>query len=183
LILSAMPAPCRSALDVGCGDGTLLVKLAERADAVVGIDASEAMAERARRSISNPRVEIVHGDFLAHDFGDRRFDFITCVAALHHMDFRAALGRMTRLLRPAGRFVVVGIARPNTLKDFAFHAAGLTVTQLERRRRTLDDPRAPLADPDMTYADVERAAVGMLPGAQFRRLLLCRYLLAWTKPA
>jgi ubiquinone/menaquinone biosynthesis C-methylase UbiE len=182
LLLSAMPAPCRSALDVGCGDGTLLAKLAERADTAVGIDASEAMVERARRTIANRDIELVRADFLVHDFGGRQFDFITCVAALHHMDFGAAIARMSGLLRPAGRFAVLGLARPNTPRDFALHAAGIAVTQLERRRRTLDDPRAPLRDPDMTYSEVERAAAAMLPGVQFRRLLLCRYLLTWTKP-
>jgi ubiquinone/menaquinone biosynthesis C-methylase UbiE len=158
------------------------VKLAERADAVVGIDVSKAMIERARRTIPDPGIELVHADVLGHDFGGRQFDFITCVAALHHMDFIAALGRMRQLLRPAGRVAILGLARPSTPRDFAFHAVGMAVTQLERRRRTLDDPRAPLRDPDMTYTEVERAASQTLPGARFRRLLLCRYLLTWTKP-
>jgi ubiquinone/menaquinone biosynthesis C-methylase UbiE len=159
------------------------VKLAERAGAVVGIDASEAMVERARRTIPGSGIELVHDDFLVHDFGGRGFDFITCVAALHHMNFGAALERMASLLRRTGRFAILGLAKPSTPRDFAFHAAGLVVTRFERTRRTLYDPRAPLADPDMTYTDVERAATEMLPGAEFRRLLLCRYLLTWTKSA
>jgi 2-polyprenyl-3-methyl-5-hydroxy-6-metoxy-1,4-benzoquinol methylase len=183
LMLRAMPSPCRAALDVGCGDGTLLRKLAERAETVTGIDISAAMVGRARLEISNPRVELVHDDVLRHDFAGRQFDFITCVATIHHMDFRAAIGRMASLLRRNGTLAIAGLARRSTPKDFVFDAAGLVAGRLEGMRRTLHDPGAPLVDPVMTYTEVERAASDALPGARFRRLLLFRYLLTWTKPA
>jgi hypothetical protein len=57
------------------------------------------------------------------------------------------------------------------------------MSRLLRLRHGLRDPGAPLAEPTMTYADVERVAAGMLPGVSFRRLLLFRYHLTWTKPA
>jgi hypothetical protein len=39
---------------------------------------------------------------------------ITSVAALHHMDARAALDRMSQLLAPGGRLAIVGLARTVT---------------------------------------------------------------------
>lgn len=183
VLLRAMPSPCRAALDVGCGDGTLLEKLRERAAMVVAIDASAAMIERARANAPARGVQLIHGDVLAHDFGDRRFDFIACVATIHHMEFSTALARLAWLLEPGGTLAVVGLARSSTARDLAFDAAGFGVSRLLRMRHALHDPGAPLAEPTITYADVERAAAGMLPGASFRRLLLFRYLLTWTKPA
>ncbi len=49
MILAAVPPGCRPALDVGCGDGLLAVRLAERAKRVVGVDLSEEMIAQARR--------------------------------------------------------------------------------------------------------------------------------------
>lgn len=183
LLLRAMPSPCRAALDAGCGDGTLVRKLAERAATVVGIDANAAMIERAREHRSASSALLIHGDFLEYDFGESRFDFIACVAALHHMDLRAALGRMASLLQRNGTLAVIGLARSSTARDLAFDLAGFAVTRLVRMQRALHDPGAPLADPTMTYAEIERTAIGMLPGAGFRRLVLFRYLLTWTKTA
>lgn len=49
LLLRSVPARCRAALDVGCGDGTFARELASRASKVTGVDLSESMIERAER--------------------------------------------------------------------------------------------------------------------------------------
>jgi 2-polyprenyl-3-methyl-5-hydroxy-6-metoxy-1,4-benzoquinol methylase len=183
VLLRAMPSLCRTALDVGCGDGTLLQSLHQRAATVVGIDASAAMIDRARANVSARGAQLIHGDVLTYDFGGRRFDFIACVAAIHHVEFRTALARLASLLERNGTLAVVGLARSSSARDVAFDAAGFAVSRLLRMRHALHDPGAPLAATTMTYADVERIAAGMLPGVSFRRLLLFRYLLTWTKPA
>jgi hypothetical protein len=38
-------------------------------------------------------------------------------------------------------------------------------------------------EPDMTWAQVRKTAARLLPGARYRRHLLWRYSLVWTKPA
>jgi hypothetical protein len=38
-------------------------------------------------------------------------------------------------------------------------------------------------EPDMTWAQVRKSAARLLPGARYRRHLLWRYSLVWTKPA
>ena len=42
---------------------------------------------------------------------------------------------------------------------------------------------APIMDPDMSWSQVRKAAVRALPGARYRRHLLWRYSVIWTKPA
>jgi SAM-dependent methyltransferase len=181
LVLAALPAPCRSALDVGCGDGTLLGKLSARADHVTGIDTSPLVADLVRAAA--PTAEWIAGDILAHDFGAQRFEFVACVATLHHVDFAAGLGRMAALLAPGGRLVVVGLANSATARDVAYDAMGLAQSRLERARHRFHRADVPQAMAHMTYGEVERAAAALLPGATFRRLVLFRYLLTWTKPA
>jgi ubiquinone/menaquinone biosynthesis C-methylase UbiE len=182
LVLSTMPSPCHAALDVGCGDGTFVRRLIERAGSVVGIDTSAPMIEQARRDAPAARVTLINDDFLAHDFAGLRFDFVTCIAAAHHMDYRAALERMKALLQPGGRVAILGLARASTLTDVAFSAAGMVTSRLHRLLQASYDPRAPVAVPELTYAGVQRIASAVLPGAAFRRLVLFRYLLTWTSP-
>lgn len=51
-----------SVLEVGCGTGRLLVRLAEEYETVVGLERSEAMAERAGVRTDDLDVEIAVGD-------------------------------------------------------------------------------------------------------------------------
>jgi len=99
--------PTGRILDVGCGTGDLVWRLAPKADEVVGIELSPAMvdyanARRAERSLSN--VSFVLGDAhraLAH-LPDRHFDLATTVLVLHEMPTAAqapVLGEVTRVAR------------------------------------------------------------------------------------
>jgi 2-polyprenyl-3-methyl-5-hydroxy-6-metoxy-1,4-benzoquinol methylase len=111
-ILRAVPERCGDALDVGCGDGLLARKLAERAKRVTGIDKSpEMIACACNLAAGYPDLTFVEGDFLTADLPAAGYDFICSVTTIHHMDFEAALIRMRELLRPGGTLMVVGLAR------------------------------------------------------------------------
>jgi 2-polyprenyl-3-methyl-5-hydroxy-6-metoxy-1,4-benzoquinol methylase len=56
LILDAVPPGCRAALDVGCGDGLLAARLAERCAKVTGIDRDPRMIALARAQPSRARI-------------------------------------------------------------------------------------------------------------------------------
>src|SRR4051812_17297507 len=103
-----MPVPCHDALDVGAGEGTLVARLAARAERVTGIDPAPRPDALVRAAA--PAAEWIAADFLDHDFGARRFDFIACVATLHHMEFAPAVRRMAALLTPGGALAVIGLA-------------------------------------------------------------------------
>jgi len=180
LLLEAMPTPCRAALDVGCGDGTFVAKLAPRAGRVTGIDRVLPIDDGARAAA--PAAEWIAAEFLAHDFGNRKFDFVTCVATLHHMAFAPAVGRMAALLDPGGVLAIVGLANSATARDVAFDAMGLANSRLERTHRRFYRADVAQTDCRMTYGEVEREAAALLPGAVYRRLVLFRYSLTWTKP-
>lgn len=183
LILDVVPVGCAAAIDIGCGDGLLACKLAARSAAVTGIDRDERIIGRAReRGRAVPAVSFIHGDFLTYSLNEGSFDFACANKALHHMDFGAALAKMARILRPGGRLTVVGLGNNGSPADWALGAAGIPVNMYYKRTRGEANPGAPVMDPDMTWAQVRVTAARVIPGARYRRHLLWRYSLVWTKP-
>lgn len=97
------PQPGERILDLGCGDGVLTAELVARGCVVVvvGVDASAAQVEAARRRGLDARV--MSGEQLAFD---GEFDAVFSNAALHWMrDADAVIAGVRRALRPGGRFV------------------------------------------------------------------------------
>ena len=185
VILRAVPADCAAALEVGCGEGTLARRLAERCTVVTAIDRDARMISVARSSTpaAGPgRVSFVEADFLAYPVASASFDFACANTALHHMDFGAALAAMARALRPAGRLAVVGLAANGSIGDYLADAPGLPVDWIYHARHRKGGSGAPVKDPEMTWAGVRATARRLLPGVRYRRHVLWRYSLLWRKP-
>jgi ubiquinone/menaquinone biosynthesis C-methylase UbiE len=102
-----VPADAARALDLGCGNGRHAELLADRAERVVGADASRALLRVAR---DRARERGYAGAFVpvgaaagALPFGDDRFDAALYVATLHHLRprarRRASLDELARVLR------------------------------------------------------------------------------------
>jgi ubiquinone/menaquinone biosynthesis C-methylase UbiE len=185
VILRAVPANCGSALEVGCGDGMLACRLAERCAEVTAIDRDARMIALARGRAHRQapgRVTFAEADFLAYPLADASFDFACANTSLHHMDFEAALTALAQALRPGGRLAVIGLAADGSLGDYLAGAPGLPVNWLYRALYRQGESGAPIKDPEMTWAEVRATARRLLPGVRYRRHLLWRYSLLWTKP-
>ncbi|REK85317.1 class I SAM-dependent methyltransferase [Streptomyces inhibens] len=186
LVLDAVPDGCARALDIGCGDGLLVRKLAGRIQEVTGVDRSAEMIRLAREGGAQvPNATFVEADFMTADgVAAGGHDLITAVAVIHHLDFVAAAGRMAELLAPGGRLVIVGLASNGTPLDWIISGAGVPAARILARRRggKSGPPGMPIEDTDMTWREVRRAARDCLPGSRFRRHLLWRYSLVWDKP-
>ena len=97
-----------AALDVGCGAGLSLIRLAglRPIGRVVGLEPDPAALRLARRQRG---FELVEGSALDLPFGSGSFDVITCFDVLQHLPERGdhrALGEIVRVLRPGGVAVV-----------------------------------------------------------------------------
>lgn len=189
-VLEQVPAACARALDVGCGDGILCAKLADRCSQVVGIDqSSEMIALASSRLAGRSNVTLLDGDFIHHPLPMSSFDFIVAVAALHHLPFDSAIDRAVNLLRPGGTLAIVGLARiaaPGAWGfspvDYLWIPPSLLFDRIQHLRHGSWDPGAPVHDPDLTFGEIKKRAHELLPRARIARRLLFRYTLFWRKP-
>jgi SAM-dependent methyltransferase len=94
------PKPGERILDVGCGDGVLTKRIAERGATVTGIDNNLDMIRAAHAN----GVDALVVDSADMHF-DREFDAAFSNAALHWMlDKNAVAAGIFRALKPGGRF-------------------------------------------------------------------------------
>ena len=184
VVLQAVPAGCRRALDVGCGEGTLARELRRLVTQVTAIDLDQASIDIARGHARAGEISYVLGNFLTFPFEPASFDLVTSVASLHHMDATTALERMRDLLRPGGVLVVVGLASRRYPVDVAFDLAGVVAAGVHRLTKPYwEHPSPTVWPPPETYAHMRQLATRLLPGVHYHRHLLWRYSLVWTKPA
>ena len=97
-----------AALDVGCGAGLSLIRLAGHREVarVVGL---EPDAGALRLALRHRGFEVVQGSALDLPFEDESFDVVTCFDVFQHLPDggdRVAAGEIARVLR-AGGFVIV----------------------------------------------------------------------------
>lgn len=95
-------------LDLGCGNGSLLERLAPRLEAALGVDASAGMVERARRrcaALPQVRVEQVEGPRIPAD--DASFDVAISMLSFRYLDWDPLMMELRRVLRPTGRLLVI----------------------------------------------------------------------------
>ncbi len=184
LVLDALPSPCGRVLDVGCGAGLLTAELAGRCEQVVGIDPHAESLAYARAALGSAgNAELVAGDVMTHPFAEP-FDAVVGIAVLHHLPREAGLRRLAELLRPGGRLALVGLGRSRSLPDLAHDAAGFVATRaLGRRHGGQWHHPSPIADVRESYGRVRRDTARLLPGREYRRHVLFRYSVVWTKPA
>jgi ubiquinone/menaquinone biosynthesis C-methylase UbiE len=104
--VAAAARPGARVLDVGCGPGHLVERLADRGLTVSGIDLDPAMIERAGRRLGD-RAELVAADVASLPFPDASFDLVVSTLSMHHWaDHRGGLDEIGRVLKPEGRALI-----------------------------------------------------------------------------
>jgi demethylmenaquinone methyltransferase / 2-methoxy-6-polyprenyl-1,4-benzoquinol methylase len=120
--------PGSDALDVCCGTGDLALELRRRIGPdgrVVGCDFSQPMLDLARRKSGEQGLPVEFGwaDALDLPYGDASFDAVTVgFGARNLADLDQGLAEMARVLRPAGRLVILEITRPRREPLAAFYS-------------------------------------------------------------
>ncbi|CAN3130013.1 class I SAM-dependent methyltransferase [Mycobacterium sp. smrl_JER01] len=171
-------------LDVGCGDGLLVQRLAPVSRSVVGIDPDPAAVRRARARLATlANVTVVETCFGGYHAGHGRFDLITFVASLHHTDLKTSLARARELLRPGGVLAVVGLSANTTARDWLWSGLALAPVRLGSwLHRETRDVGVAVAEPREGLDEIRRTAAEVLPGVLIRRAMYYRYLMRWQKP-
>lgn len=98
-------------LDIGCGTGRLLNRLAAKYPKLqgIGLDFSAEMLRQARRSNNHrPRLVFVRGNAAALRFVGNQFDAVfNTISFLHYAEPKRVLAEIYRVLRPGGMFYLV----------------------------------------------------------------------------
>ena len=182
-------APRSSALDVGCGTGDLLDRLAQRFDSVTGVEPDAATEQIAAARFSSHAAVRIRCSTLAEVALGESFDAITLVAVLHHLPLESTLGRLRGMLSPGGCLVIVGCYREDTIADRVFSLCALVLNPIVgilKHRKVADKlptgMTAPAAAPAETLGEIKRAAQAQLPGCRIRRRLFWRYTVVFRNP-
>lgn len=183
-LATCVPASATTVLDVGCGDGFLAAQLARRVPHVVAIDIDAPVLGRARARFPEAPVTWCHGDILTHPLRPESFDAVLANAMFHHLpDTRAALRRLSQLVRPGGTLAIVGFPRAEW-RDLPWAITTTILARVAIQVRGKWQHTAPVVWPPRdSIREVRQAAREVLPGSGVRLLLLGRYLLTWTRPA
>lgn len=177
-----------TAVDVGCGTGTLVERLASIFPWVIGIEPDHDTATVADQRLKNAdSVRIFQ-----RRFGDEptaRYDLIVFVASLHHMPLRATLFEAKSAIRTGGRIVIVGLARefPNDAwRSLVSLLLNPIVGFIRHPARAVRQPvqmRAPTAPATDSFEEIQAIADEVLPGIRLHRRLFWRYTATWIAPS
>jgi len=120
-------------LDIGTGTGRVLELLAPRISHGVGVDASKAMLALARSRLARPGLShcsVRLADMYRLPFPDATFDLAVMQMVLHYAeDPPGVLAELGRVLRPAGRLILIDLAqhdRNDLLTKLAHRWPGFT---------------------------------------------------------
>jgi ubiquinone/menaquinone biosynthesis C-methylase UbiE len=118
--------PGRLALELGCGTGIFLEKVAAAGARIVGLDLSADLLAKARARLDGTsNVVLFRGDAEHLPYKGSSFDVVYGSSVLHHLDLDRALGEVFRVLRPGGRCVFTEPNIVNPQVAVMFHL-GLT---------------------------------------------------------
>ncbi len=101
--------------DLGAGDGSFSLLLAQRATSVIAVDSSAKMIEVGREQAKRQGVKNIEfrlGDFEEVPITDSSVDLVFFSQSLHHaLHPERAVHEAWRILRPTGRVVILDLAK------------------------------------------------------------------------
>jgi SAM-dependent methyltransferase len=117
----AAVAPSSTVLDVGCGNGRLLLGLPEQIE-YTGLDFSTSLLKKAFEN--HPQVHFIEADITEPDAWTDlpQFEYIFCIAVIHHLANRREqlflLKQIKKHLQPDGRYLLTAwnLWQPKILK-------------------------------------------------------------------
>ena len=115
-LISSLNLPSDSTVvEIGPGEGFLLVKLAQLFDQVIGIDNSAEMLSKAKESVSDANLDnvaFIHGDANQQSISRARVNLVVMDMVLHHLPSPANIfGSVADMLNPLGYFLAVDLAQ------------------------------------------------------------------------
>lgn len=170
-------------LDVGCGEGLLVYRLAQKCKEVMGIDTHIPSIEKSKKRIEGlENASVIPVEFEDFDGEQNYFDAIVFVASIHHMDMEFCIDKSKKLLKPSGKLLIVGLAYPYTILDRVIETSCFLPVKIgDLFHKVRGDVGAPIVDYKVTLNDIRTIVKNKLPNAKLKHALYYRYLLKWIK--
>ena len=180
LVDAEVPTGTQHVLDVGCGDGFLAARLAERVPAVTALDVDAPVLARAAARFADSSVHWMHGDVMTAELPS--FDAVVSNAALHHIDdTRAAAARLAGLVAPGGTLTVVTFVKPS-MRQGPWHLTSSIACAVVNQVKGKWEHTAPIKwPPPDTFSQLRAHVRAVLPDARIRRLVYGRVLITWRR--
>jgi ubiquinone/menaquinone biosynthesis C-methylase UbiE len=140
-LISKIELPANAnVLDLGCGTGRLLNRLASQFPDLrgTGLDLSPQMLQVARQSNQHrPRLIYLEGNAESLPFAEGQFDAVfNTISFLHYPQPEKVLSEVARVLSPGGRFYLVDITANNSaFQLMANSPAGVKFYHQEQREK------------------------------------------------
>jgi SAM-dependent methyltransferase len=125
----------RLVVDLGCGTGLSTRAWADRADEVVGVEASEAMQAQAEAETGAANVRYVNAFGDATGLRSEAADIVTCSQSFHWMEPASTLAEVARILRPGGVFAAYDYDWPPIVQWEVEAAFEEMLRRIRRHRR------------------------------------------------
>ena len=140
----------QSILDVGCGTGKLLLKVAQYypRSQCIGLDISEGMFARAQKQVAQHKlsnIDFQKGDVQAIEFPDASFDRVVAMHMLYHAsDIEKALFEIFRVVKQNGLVIATANSmhsrkKLGDLKALATHEMGRDIFSDPNKRFNVEN--------------------------------------------
>lgn len=108
--VTARIRPSDRVLELGCGYGRVLERLADKAGTLIGIDTSPSSLQLAQELLSGRlNCRLLRMDAIALAFAHRVFDIVLCIQnglSAFEVDQRALIAESIRVTRPGGKVLL-----------------------------------------------------------------------------
>jgi ubiquinone/menaquinone biosynthesis C-methylase UbiE len=128
-------------VDLGSGTGLSTRAWADRADEVVGVEASPEMREQAEAATTAQNVRFVQAFAQETGLPDGVADVVTCSQSFHWMEPEPTLAEAARILRPGGVFAAYDYDWPPVVHPDVEGAFEEMVQRIGMRRALRGQPR------------------------------------------
>jgi SAM-dependent methyltransferase len=132
-------------------------------------------------------------DIIDEELPIGRYDYISCIASIHHVPFEPVVARLRAALAPDGVLAILGLYRVETLTDELIALVATPINWLIAMVLSMTHrvygrlggieqrpvPRHPVRPATMSLAEIRAAARRQLPGATMRRHVFWRYSLVY----
>lgn len=120
-------------LEIGCGTGQWVSKLAEAGYGIVGLDPSRNMLKTAMEKLWQP--ELIQGRAESIPFGTGTIDRLFCINAFHHFSQQERfMTEARRVLRSRGGILIIGLDPHTGLDHWWIYDYFPQVIDIDRRR-------------------------------------------------